>query len=351
MREALNGIGAAGRALKQINPEVVVSLPSDSMNEICKGFDFIPDAEEDVIDSGETLLSTSMKLAQGKRTFLSVSAKSLSGLEPSLKRVSLSRIPLVMHVGCGNPSCDHESVMSVRSQGWIQLFCETAQEVYDLTFIGLKIAEKALLPVMICQDFSSTTHAIEPVELHDMKKVKDFIGVKPKKSMLMKFWPFQTQTMETGEQHIKTLGLAFDSYQKVTNEYYKLFMRYPPLEEYKTLDADIVLIVLGSSAGVVKDVVDELRDKGTRVGCLKIRMFRPFPYKLVSEALRNAKGVAVMDRCISYGSMPPLFSEVKHCFVGSMQSYLYGLGTSLTKHQVHEVFSELEKKLWKELVM
>jgi len=215
MRAALDGYRAARKALEQMKPDVVMGLPRDDVDTLYKGFLYEPESEEEAYDTGTSLLNTASKVcSEDKRTFIALSSKDLPSAD-LLTSISMSRIPLVAHVAnVHGKDCDHTEVMEARNTGWVQLFCETAQEVYDLSFIALKMAEKSSLPVMVCQDFLTTTHAFEPVELHENAGVKKFISTRPKKTRFLDWLPFFSPSPEDHEDHAKAVRLALDQFAR-----------------------------------------------------------------------------------------------------------------------------------------
>jgi pyruvate ferredoxin oxidoreductase alpha subunit len=248
---------------------------------------------------------------------------------------------------------DHSDVMGARDAGWIQLFCENAQEAYDKTIIGMKLAEEISLPVMTIMDGFNTSHSVENLETLGSDTVKKFMGdYKPKNSLLdienpMTFGPvaLQNSYFEFRIDQEKAMMDAFEKYDKIAKDYEKISGRkYEIFETYKTKDAEKIMILIGSSAGTTKEAVDKLREAGEKVGLLKINLFRPFPHKEIAEALKNAKEIIVMDRAQSIGTNPPLYSEIINSLYVTnyklrVTSYIYGLGgRDLFQKQIEDIF-------------
>ncbi|MBU4347636.1 pyruvate ferredoxin oxidoreductase, partial [Patescibacteria group bacterium] len=274
------------------------------------------------------------------------------------------RLPIVMPVvnralsAPINIHCDHSDSMGARDLGWIQLYSETAQEAYEHTLLAVRLAEAVMLPVMIMQDGFVTSHGVVNVKVHDDDKVRKFLGeYKSKYGLLapgkpVTYGPIQLQDyyFETFFQRIEAMERVFKIYPKITDELKKVTgNNYPYIEEYQTKDADAVIVVLNSTAGTTKVVVDKLRKQGKKVGLLKIRMFRPFPYEEVGRALRRVKRVAVLDRSTSIGAEAPIYGEVKSALynVGvnvPLQSYLFGMGgRDIYEAEIEQVFGDLLK--------
>jgi pyruvate ferredoxin oxidoreductase alpha subunit len=370
MRKALNGAEAATEALRQIDPEVFSAYPITPVTGIAEG---LADLASEGRTTGELLPVESEHSALsvcigasacGARTATATSSQGLLYMFELLGIASGLRLPILMFIGNRaisapiNIHCDHSDSMAAKDSGWLQVYCETAQEVYDLSFIALKLAESASLPIMLCQDGFITTHTLEPVKIIDDAEIKKFIGFhKPKDTLLntkkpktMGHFSMPDSYFEFKEAQEKAMSHSIKEYSRIIKKYSRISgEKYPPIARYKTSRADFIMVSMSSVSGIAKDTVDELRKKGIKVGFLKIRLFRPFPYKAVCEALKNAKGIAVLDRTLSFGSMPPLYSEIKNCFMGNIQPYVFGLGgRDITKEQIHEVFKKLSKKDYEE---
>jgi pyruvate ferredoxin oxidoreductase alpha subunit len=256
------------------------------------------------------------------------------------------RAPLVMALGNRalsgpiNIHCDHSDSMLVRDSGCIQLFAENAQEAYDLMVMGPRIAEHpdVLLPVFVCLDGFTITHSAEVVSLLPDEAVRAFVGEYELPHPVLDIGAPVTQGafampdvyFEFRRQQAAALERALDVFVDVAAELGKISGRhYAPVEPYRTNDAERILIALGSTAGTVKDAVDELRDEGERVGSLKITSFRPFPAAELGRAIDGATHVEVLDRADSPGGAPPLRAEVAAALFGAdvrLHGHVYGLG-------------------------
>jgi pyruvate ferredoxin oxidoreductase alpha subunit len=242
----------------------------------------------------------------------------------------------------------------VRDAGVVQLFAENAQEAYDLTVLATRLAERpdVLLPVLVCQDGFTITHSAEPVELLADADVAGFVGEYVVPHPLLDADHPSTQGpfampdyyFELRRQQIAALERALEALPEVALEFERLSGRsYGAIESYRLDGAERVLVALGSSAGTVKDVVDELRDEGDPVGLLKIVSFRPFPAARVTALLRGVASVIVLDRSASPGGAAPLHAEVATALNGravAVRGHVYGLGgRDLHPDDVREVFS------------
>jgi len=193
--KAFTGGNAAVEALRQIDPEVFPSYPITPTTDIPKLYaDLVKKGkvtgELINVESEHSALSAAIGASTfGVRATTATSSQSLLYMYEMIPIASGLRLPILMFIGNRavsapiNIHCDHSDSMSTRDQGWLQIYCETAQEVYDLSFIALKLAETVRLPVMLCQDGFITTHTVEPVEIQDDKKIAKFVGkYNPKKS-------------------------------------------------------------------------------------------------------------------------------------------------------------------------
>ena len=211
---------------------------------------------------------------------------------------------------------------------------------------------------MVCQDGFITSHAVENITLLEDSLVKDFVGeyypeeylLNPGKPIAVGPYSVSNYAMEAK----KNQEIALENAKEVILEVAKKFKdisgrEYGLFEEYRTEDADYIMLIMGSAAGTAKQAVDDLREKGWKVGVLKLRVFRPFPAKEIAEALKNCKAVAIMDRCESYnGNGGPLGSEVlaglfRYKVMIETVNYIYGLaGRDFTVSDVYDIFSELD---------
>jgi pyruvate ferredoxin oxidoreductase alpha subunit len=253
---------------------------------------------------------------------------------------------------------EHGDVMAVRDLGWIQIFAEQAQDAYDDTIIALKLAEEINAPVMPIMDGFHTSHTTERVEILEDSVVKEFVGERKAEQSLLDFenpttfgtLALQNTFFEFKLEQEKVMQKAKTAYKKICGEFFKISGRkYHMFEEYQMKDATSVIVIMGATAGTAKEVVDKLRGEGKKVGLLVIKLFRPFPYKEVGQALAHLKKIAVLDRAISFGAFPPLYQDIVSSVYHSssrkpdLVSYIYGLGGRDTMQKdLEKVFQDLE---------
>jgi len=263
--------------------------------------------------------------------------------------------------------------MVERDSGWIQIYVENAQEVYDSVIQAFRIGENAsvLLPVIVGLDGFTLSHSLENVQVLSDDIVKKFVGIRqipnvithegksvpfrldPEKPMSMGPVAFPNYYFEFKRQQEEAMRNALKVIQQVNEEYGQLTGRsYGDglLDSYRLDDAEIAVACLGSTAGTVKTVVDELREEGVKVGLLRIRTFRPFPVEEIAKALGKVRAVAVMDKSMSFGGNGgPVFHEVRHVLYDLpthpyVLNYVYGLGGRDTSpDQIRNIYRDLQK--------
>jgi pyruvate ferredoxin oxidoreductase alpha subunit len=367
----LTGNDAVAEALRQINPDVAAVFPITPQTELMHKFsEFVADGKVKTnlvcVESEHSAMSACVgSQAAGARTVTATSANGLALMWEIVYIAASLRLPIFMPVinralsGPINIHCDHSDTMGCRDSGWIQLFSENAQEAYDNAIMALRIAEHkdVLLPAMITLDGFIISHTMETLEILNDKTVTNFVGeYKPQNTLLdtdnpVTYGPLDLQDyfFEHKRQQIEAMKNVPSVILDVAKEYEKISGRkYDLFEKYKTEDADIILIALGSTAGTAKVAVDNIRKEGIKAGLIKIRTFRPFPSKELSKALEKAKAVLVLDRSASYGTESgPVYIETKSALYGKnipIINYLYGLGgRDISNQQIEKVIKETDK--------
>lgn len=331
---AVTGNEAVAEALRQINPDVCAAYPITPQTDMMQRFATFANngkvkTEMILVESEHSAMSACVGAsAAGGRVITATSSQGLALMWEILFIASGSRLPIVMPVvnralsAPLNIHGDHSDAMGARDCGWIQLWSENAQEAYDNAIQSFRIAEHMdiRLPVMVCLDGFIISHSIERIEYLDDDAVKNFVGEYKQLNPLldiehpvsygplilpdyyMEFRRAQAEVMTKVPNVI--LNVAKD-FEKISGRKYGLF------ETYRLDDAEIGLVILNSAAGTSKDVIDEFRNKGIKAGLLKPRLYRPFPYEEVGEALKHLKAVCVLDRADAFGaSYGPLFMDI-----------------------------------------
>jgi len=379
---ALTGGAAMAEALKQINPDVMPVYPITPQTPIIETYaKFQADGEVETeiiqVESEHSAMSASIGAsAAGARTVTATSSQGLALMNEVLYIASGMRLPILMAVSARALSApisihgDHSDVMGARDAGWIQIFSENVQEAYDNINIGMKLAEKTSTPVMAIMDGFITSHCVENLETLETEKVREFVGeFQPEKYLLDVDNPATFGAFSLQESHFyfkvdqeKAMINSAEEYQKIAKEFEKLSGRKKGyFEAYELEGATHAVVLMGSTAGTVKEVVDRMRLRGEKVGILKVNLFRPFPASYIAEALKKVRNIAVLDRAMSIGTMPPLYQEIVSCLSRmpdikkqdeetyiiknakpEIQSYVYGLGgRDIFAADIEKVYEDL----------
>ena len=371
-KDRMSGNEAVSYAIRQVNPDVMPAFPITPSTEIPQMVsNYIANGEMDTefipVESEHSSMSAAIGAeAAGARSLTATSSAGLALMWEELLLAASNRMPLALTLvnrtlsGPININCDHSDGMGARDTGWIQIYAENNQEAYDNFIQAYPIAEDARvhLPIMICQDGFITSHAVENIELLEDDEVKNFVGeyepeeylLNPGKPIAVGPYSVSNYAMEAKKNQEIALENSKEVILEVAGKFKELSGRsYGLFEEYRTEDADYIMLLIGSAAGTAKQAVDDLRKQGKKVGVIKLRVFRPFPAKELAEALRNCKAVAIMDRCESYnGNGGVLGSEVtaglyRNKVMIEAVNYIYGLaGRDFTVENVYHIFAELE---------
>ncbi len=369
---ATTGNALVAEAFRQCAPDVVAAYPITPQTAIVEDFaKFVAQGrvhtEYVCVESEHSALSACVGAsAAGARVMTATSSQGLAYMWEQLHIAAGLRCPIVMAnanralAAPINIHCDHSDIMGARDTGWIIYFAETAQEAYDNTLMAIRVAEHpdVMLPVFTTLDGFITTHSIDRAEMMDDESVAKFVGeYTPQHALLdvenptshgnfaglggtyLEFKKAQRNAMDRSVAVIKDIGA----------EWSELSGRpFDVIEGWGMEDADYVIVAIGSTAGNARHVARELREKGVKAGVLKIRVFRPFPSTEISDALKGAKAIAVLDRSESFGAEGgPVFLEVKSALYDLEKrppviNYIYGLGGADVKLElIHQVFNDL----------
>ena len=371
---AITGNGAMAEAMRQINPDVVAAFPITPSTQVIEDFaKFVNDGKVDTelitVESEHSAMSACIGASvAGARVMTATASNGMALMWEMLYIAASMRQPVLMTLvnraisAPINIHCDHGDSMGARDAGWIQLYAENHQEAYDNMIMAPVIAENmdVRLPVMVCMDGFIISHSVETMQIEDDQKVADFIGEHTVLNSL-----FDTDNPVTWGaldlhdyyiEHRRGQLEAMNNVQSVVEDVSKKFgaefgRKYDLFESYRLDNADRVIIAINSVAGEIKEVIDELREQGEKVGLLKIRMFRPFPYAEIARALTGCRIVTVMDRSTSMGAYGPLFSEISNALYNAEEKPLlynrtYGLGGRvMLLSDIKDVFKESREYL------
>lgn len=325
---------AIGEAAKLANVDVVAAYPITPQTHIVEHLaELVAEGELDAsyipVESEHSAMSACLgSAAVGARTFTATAGQGLELMHEVLYVASSMQLPIVMTVANRALSAplsvwgDHSDVMAVRDTGWIQIFTEDGQEVFDSVLCAFKIAEdpRVLLPVMVHLDGFHLSHMIEPILIEEQEKVTKFLPpnkypfpLNPDKPVSMgTFAPpiIYSEAKRAQEDNIQKSKAVI---KEVWDDFNKQFGRqYQPVETYRTEGAKTLLLTMGSFSQTAMTAIDELRDKGQDVGLVRFRLWRPFPVEEFRDAIQDAGTIIVLDRAYSTGGQAgPVCSEVR----------------------------------------
>jgi pyruvate ferredoxin oxidoreductase alpha subunit len=371
---AVTGNEAVAEAMRQINPDVVCAYPITPQTEVVQLFaqivaDGKATSEFVTVESEHSAMSAVIgSAAGGARTMTATSSQGYALMWELLFIASSYRLPIVMTTvnralsGPINIHCDHSDTMGGRDTGWIQIYGENHQQAYDNCLMAIRIAEHmdVRLPVTHMYDGYVISGAIGPLEMLPDAKVQEFIG------------PFRAINPLLDTEHPVTVGpfdglhgwyfehkvsqnramdRALKVIQDVADEFAELSGRhYGIMDPYRLEDAEIAIVVIGSTAGTTRMIVDKLRAKGIKAGMVRVRVFRPFPHAAFAKALEHVKVVGVMDRADSFGAQGgPLWLEIRAALYDNdprpqVLPFIYGLGgRDIYPDNIEQAFSVLEE--------
>ncbi len=335
IRERLSGNEAIAYAMRQIDPDVFAAFPITPSTEIPQYFaQYVADGKVNTefvtVESEHSSLSTCMgAAAAGARAVTATSSAGLALMYEMLYVAASARLPITLAcvnrtlTGPININNDHSDSMGARDSGWIQIYSENNQEAYDNYLQAMRISEQenVRLPIMICQDGFITSHALENILLESDEEVKKFVGeFHPEHALIGRDHPLAvgpydvcSYCMEHKVQQALAMKNAKTAVLEVAADFERTFGRkYGLFEEYRMEDADVALVLIGSTAGTAKACIEQLRSQGIRAGLIKIRLFRPFPMEEIAAALSHVQAVAVMDKSEgNSGCGGPIFAEVR----------------------------------------
>lgn len=370
--EVWDGNMAASQALRQAQVDVVAAYPITPSTPIVQNYgSFVADGYIDgefvMVESEHAAMSGCVgAAAAGGRVATATSSQGFALMIEVLYQASGMRLPILLNLvnrALASPlniNGDHSDMYLGRDTGWISLCSYNPQEVYDLNLIGFRIAEKLRLPIIINQDGFICSHTAQNVEPLSDDEAYKFIGdYKPYNAMLDFSKPvtYGSQTEEDWHfEHKAQLHNAIMNSQGVIEEVFSDFekltgRKYNIVESYDTSDADLIIVALGTTVESARIASQKMRKEGLKTGVVSFRALRPFPYKELGEALKNAKAIAMLDRSLPAGTMGMLFNEIAGCLYQVKDSkhpilsnYIYGLGgRDLTQKHLEEVYRELNQ--------
>ncbi|MCP4752754.1 MAG: pyruvate ferredoxin oxidoreductase [Proteobacteria bacterium] len=363
MKMIESGNVAAANGVKLARAQVIAAYPitpqtplTEKLSEMIESGDM--EAEYVVVESEHSALGVCIgATSAGARAFTGTSANGLLYMSEQVHWAAGARLPMVMCVvnrGVGAPWTiwnDHQDSISQRDSGWIQIYVNDHQEILDTVIKAFRLAEAVSIPVMVCYDGYYLSHTYMPFEVPEEDQVDRFLPPYHYKHTLDPAHPENLNTvtmsftrpdaegvvrpayMDIRHNLHQELRQSISVFEEIDREFEQIFGRggNSVVTEYRCDDADYIAVAMGSVANRIKDVVDELRDEGLKIGVLCVHLYRPFPDQAINAVLGKAKGVIVFEKAISYGNQGALFGDVKAALYSGekrpfIRNYILGLG-------------------------
>jgi pyruvate ferredoxin oxidoreductase alpha subunit len=358
-----SGNVAAAMAVKLAAAEVIAAYPITPQTPVTEKLSEMitlgeMDAEYIAVESEHSALGVCIGAASaGARSFTATSSNGLLYMSEQLHWAAGARLPMVMCVvnrGVGAPWSvwnDHQDAISQRDAGWIQVFAKDHQEIVDMTIKAFRLAELVHIPVMVNYDGYYLSHTYMPFELPNAQDVKDFLPDYEYKHTLDPEHPESLNTVTLPDVRVDMNGvkrpgymeirknlhdemrLAMEVWEEIDAEYHKRFGRggNPICDPYSCDDAEFIVVAMGTLANQLRDVVDQLREEGHKVGVLALQMYRPFPTSHIAKILQQAKSVLVFEKGLSYGNQGALYADLKSALYPyparpALHNFITGLG-------------------------
>ena len=374
MKRFLSGDEAVAEGVRLSRPKVISAYPITPQTVVVEKLSEMVetgllDAEYMHVESEHSALSAAMGAsATGVRTFTATSSQGLLYMAEVLSYSAGGRFPIVMMNANRSTALpwniygDQRDSLSLLDHGWIQAYAENNQEALDLTLMAYYIAENENVstPFMLNLDGFALTHTYETVEIPTQEQADAFLPEYKTKNKFDFDSPVNmgysagpaTNKFFKQAEHVDMLKV-FDVIDDAEEKFSEIFDRKysGAIETYKCDDADFVIVTLGSIAGLVRSVVDDTREQGKKVGLLKIRYMRPFPAKEISNALKNCKSFAVLEKDISFGSEGTVFTNVKGALFDAQitkpaLNFIGGLGgDDITTENIIDIFKQIQRKV------
>ena len=333
----ITGNAATAYAVMLCRPDVLASYPITPQTEIVEQLsrfkaDGLIEAEMIEVEGENSAMNAVCAAAlAGGRTFTATSSYGLVFMYDAMLVAASYRAPVVMtNVNRETPgilavSCGQQDMISTRDSGWIQLIVEDCQEIMDTTIQAFRLAEDydIQLPVMLNYDGYYVSYSAEAVNIPIIEDVDEYLSILKQQPRRMTLVPGKSlgcgthgilvPYTELRYKHIAAMERSKEKFDLIDKEYGDFFGRYygGQIEEYRTDDADLILVTSGSATGTARTVVDSKRMQGMKVGLVKLRMFRPFPQEKLSSVLKGRKAIGVLDRSVGFGwKCGPLYMEI-----------------------------------------
>jgi len=374
MLKQIEGSRAMAEAIGLCRPEVICAYPITPQTHIVEGLGEmvrtgeIKNCEFINVESEFAALSVAIGAsAAGARAYTATASQGLLFMAEAVYNASGLGLPIVMTLGnraIGAPINiwnDHSDAMAVCDSGWMQLFAETNQEAVDLHIQAFRLAEELSMPVMVCVDGFILTHAVERVDIPAQAEVDAYLPPYEPVQVLDPQQPISIGAMVGPEaftevrflQHYKQT-LALRLIPEFAAEFKSRFGRDSGglLRSYRTEDAELIVVAMGSMNGTIKDTIDEMRAEGVRIGLVTLVSFRPFPTTALREQLLQARNVVVIEKSLAVGMGGPLANNVDLALRNlarppQVHSVIAGLGgRPITRASLHRVLRQAMVQPW-----
>jgi pyruvate ferredoxin oxidoreductase alpha subunit len=364
--QQIEGSQAVAQAIAYCRPDVICAYPISPQTHIVEKLSAIVKKGElgravfTNVESEFAAMSVAIGAsATGARTYTATASQGLLYMVEAVYNAAGLGLPIVMTVAnraIGAPINiwnDHSDSMSQRDSGWIQLYAESNQEALDVHIQAYKLAEQVSLPVMVCMDGFILTHAYERIDIPDQEQVDAFLPPFEPRQLLDPADPITIGAMVGPEafsevrylMHAKQMQ-ALDVIPEIAADFERAFDRPSGglVRGYRTDDAEVVVVALGSVLGTIEDVIDEMREEGHKIGALAIKCFRPWPADEVRAALQAAKRVIVLEKAFAVGAGGIVGQNTRLALTGlpiEVNDVVAGLGgRPITKPSLHRLFRD-----------
>lgn len=362
--EIMTGNKAVAEAVKLAKPKVISVYPITPQTTIAEHIaEYVANGELDAeyvkVESEHSAISVCVGASStGVRTFTATSSQGLALMHEILFIAAGLRTPIVLANANRSLSApiniwnDHQDSIAERDSGWLQFYVENAQEALDFTLIAYKVSENkdVLLPSMVCLDGFILTHTMEPVAVPSQKDVDNFLPsykpevfLDPDNPVTIGAVADPNYYMEARYQIEVGMKKSLNVIHKANKEFKKIFGReYGFVEEYRCDDAKIVLVAMGSVCGTIKEVVDKMREKGEKVGLLKVIVYRPFPVKEIEKVLNDVDKIGVIDKNVTFSMGGALYTDLKSKLSDKeIYGFIAGLGgRDITPNNIKEIIEK-----------
>jgi len=374
MLKQIEGSHAMAEAIALCRPEVICAYPITPQTHIVEGLaDLIREGrltncEYINVESEFAALSVAIGAsAAGARAYTATASQGLLFMAEAVYNASGLGLPIVMTLGnraIGAPINiwnDHSDAMAMRDAGWLQLFAEDNQEAVDLHIQAFRLAEELSMPVMVCVDGFILTHAMERIDIPNQAEVDAYLPPYDPVQVLDPAEPISIGAMVGPEAFTEVRFLAHYKQSQALRlipqymaEFANIFGRESGglLRSYRTQDADLIVVAMGSICGTIKDTIDEMRDEGIRIGLVTIVSYRPFPLDALRNALHGAQDVVVIEKSVAVGMGGQLADNVDVSLrnlpsAPRLHSAVAGLGgRPITRPSLHRLFRQALVQPW-----